>query len=76
MYSVCLDDGHFQVNQVPFFIHEGRVKDLRLIYFRRNHIDYDATLTVEQGRTVEFHLGWQGTDIETGKNVQHTMILP
>lgn len=69
---VDLSDGHFEIDGRPVWVgdaHEHLVGDvrLRLIYFRRNQILFNAALE-EQAHRTRFYLGWQAT--VDGKNYQ------
>jgi hypothetical protein len=75
-YMVDLVTGHFEVNCVPFRIHNSEVEysNRRLVFFRRHYQDIHVTgdkHTVGNDRVV-YHLGWQANTAE-GKNVQHVM---
>ena len=71
---VHLTDGSFEINGVPFSITAPNVENRRLVYFRRNRINFDE-LNSETGREVEYHIGWQGNELGTGKNIQRIMVL-
>lgn len=69
---VDLRDGHFEIDGQPLWVgdaHEHLVGDveLRLIYFRRNQILFNAEME-EQGHRTRYYLGWQAT--VDGKNYQ------
>ncbi len=70
-YLVDLADGHFEINQVPFFIHDEPVHDLKLIYFRRNVIAVNVGVSIEQS-IQSYHFGWEGKNNE-GSNVKRIM---
>lgn len=80
--SVDLLDGSFEVDNRKFFMHDGNIKNFRLVYFRRNqqHINQDikdGQFVGEPrpaGHNIAFHFGWQGKD-ENGKTVQRVMII-
>jgi len=71
---VHIDDGSFEVNGVPFAVTAPDVENRRLVYFRRTQIDFNE-LNNETGRHIEYHMGWQGNEIGTGKNIQRIMVL-
>jgi len=85
-YSVFLDDGHFEVDGVPFFMHEhsstdneqnkGGLRDFRLIFFRRHTHNFNKENktgeVVSQDHEIVYRMGWQANDI-SGKNYQHVM---
>lgn len=66
-FGVDLKDGHFEVNQVPFFQHSEPLQDFSLIYYRdvRQH----RTFKQKDGQLVEpmdtadvgYTLGWKTT---------------
>ena len=85
-YSVNLEDGHFEVDGVPFCMHTDHVKnfpggrqlamplkDFRLIFFRQ-HV-HDIKVTVEKNEEIDhritYNIGWQCT--VDGKNYQEVM---
>lgn len=70
-FVVDLIDGHFEVNGIPFFMHDIELKDFRLIYFRRHrhHFNLDNE---ELAHEVSFRLGWQAND-KDDKNHQRVM---
>lgn len=79
-FSVNLEDGHFEVNGVPFFMHANdALKNYRLIYFR--NVQQHLTMQIKdrkeisreqtQGRII-YLLGWQTND-EKGNNIQRVM---
>ncbi len=78
-YLVDLTDGHFEINGVPFFLHEQTVDEtktlsnFRLIYFRR----VQQSLNIDSGKAatkVMFVIGWQA-NLPDGKNVQKIMYI-
>ncbi len=71
-YLVDLDDGHFELNQVPFRLHEEEyLTNIRLIYFRRNYIYSGSS---GNSHDIHFFLGFQANDA-TGQNVKKLMRL-
>lgn len=71
-YLVDLSDGHFEINQIPFKLHEEEyITNIRLIYFRRNYIHSGAGETIHE---VHYFFGWQAND-ERGQNVKKLMKL-
>lgn len=72
-YSANLEDGHFEVDGVPFFMHtDHKLTNYRLVYSRRHTHTFsqDKELTHD----IVFCFGWQTTD-ENGKNVQRIMTI-
>lgn len=74
-YFVDLVDGHFDINMVPFKLHEEPLTEpLRLIYFHRNQHDICLSPDNPPEATAhrrEFHIGWQTT--VDGINIQKTI---
>lgn len=72
-YLVDLEDGHFEANGVKFYVNDRTkpVFNRRLIYFRRNVIDFTQYLE-QVNRTITYKIGWQANDSE-GNNVQHVI---
>lgn len=85
-YSVNLEDGHFEVDGVPFFMHEAHVKELengrkifmelkdfRLIFYRQHTHNFNASTQQEISHEIVYRFGWQCT--VDGKNYQQIMQL-
>ena len=77
-FAVDLQDGHFEVNGLPFRMHELDIPyyNRRLIYFRR-HTHTTTSGGDQAGHTIVFRFGWQGNvsaDI-TSANYQQVMEL-
>lgn len=82
-FGVDLVDGHFEVNGVPFFMHdlkrtEADLKNFRIIYFRNVEQITNVTVDPDTGEPLDgtvlavkvgYTIGWQAND-ETGKNIQ------
>ena len=64
-FLVNLVDGHFEINGIPFFIHEQTVdvkkilSNFRLIYFRRVTQSINLTTEKEADPSIIYLLGWQ-----------------
>lgn len=65
-YLVDLRDGHFEVDEVPFWIGDKPEGKCRLIYHRQ-HTHQVNMAGEELSHTVTYHMGWQTTGPE-GKN--------
>src|SRR5204863_10085121 len=82
-FGVDLRDGHFEVNELPFFQHRSEqkgqnYKDFRLIYFRTPKIDIEMNnetgqQTPVRGWVFSYTFGWQVT--HEGKNEQRTFTV-
>lgn len=75
-YQFCVDlnDGHFEVNQVPFFMHdqgEG-LKNFRLIFYRQHTHCFNMGTKQELTHDINYCIGWQ-TNNEKGENVKRIM---
>lgn len=86
-YAVDLTDGHFELDGIPFFMHEGYIKeignkkilvplkDFRLIFFRQHTRSYEVALykneQKETAHQIVYRMGWQCT--VDGKNYQEVM---
>ena len=70
-FTVNLEDGHFEVNGVPFAMHEEPLSNFRLIFFREHTHIYNVSSSQEQTHTVVYLLGWQTT--HKGKNIKRVM---
>lgn len=77
-YAVDLRDGHFEVNNAPFYPAEVFKLEpdskLRLIYFRqrRHHFHFGEDTPFSQETT--FHIGWQ-TTLKDGSNLQYVIAV-
>ena len=73
VFCVDLSDGHFEVNDVPFFMHdvgEG-LKDFRLIFYRQHTHQFNMERQ-ELAHEINYCIGWQTND-KDGKNVKRIM---
>jgi hypothetical protein len=72
-WAVDLKDGHFEHNQIPFWLHrtehDEHYKDFRLIQFRSVSQYKNQATGEEYGQVDSYILGWQTND-KAGKNVQ------
>lgn len=73
-YGVNLTDGHFEVDGVPFTMHEGELHgELRLVFFRQH--THSFIVSAEKNRQVSheivYRMGWQTT--VDGQNKQQVM---
>ena len=69
-YSVDLTDGHFEIDGIPFKLHELPLKDFRVIFFRRHTHGFNA-MNVEIEHDTVYRMGWQTT--YNGKNYQEVI---
>jgi len=70
VYSVHMDDGHFEINGLPFIIHEPQeLFNPRLIYFRRHRHEILRQTGKEVKHNITYRMGWQANTKE-GKNIQ------
>lgn len=64
-YGVDLRDGHFEVDGVPFVMHENIeiIEGFELIYFRQNQVDIQQTQfeDKEVGHRMTYNIGWKDT---------------
>lgn len=63
-YTVDLTDGHFEVNGVPFKMHEeDHLDDYRLIFWRRHRHSFNvgAEKNEELSHETVYRVGWQAT---------------
>ncbi len=70
-YSVNLEDGHFEIDGMPFLMHEENLKDYRLIFFRQHTHSFNAESYEELSHDVVYRFGWQCE--KGGKNYQQVM---
>jgi hypothetical protein len=73
-YLIDLKDAHFEVNQSPLFLHDEEVKNIRLIYFRRNMAIVNVTTQEVSQNVASYHFGFQANTLN-GENVQKVMVL-
>lgn len=74
-FGVDLQDGHFEANGIPFFMHrydhhEKDLTEFRLIWFRTTSHHQHSDGSVSFG--VSYNIGWQAND-SNGKNVQRVL---
>lgn len=72
-YTVDLTDGHFEVDGIPFRMHEGEVNNLQLIFFRQHTHSFTVgqAANKEIDHQITYSIGWQ-TTVE-GKNKKSVM---
>jgi hypothetical protein len=58
IYTVDLSDGHFEIDGVPFRMHDDEVTDLELVYFRRHWVTFSQDTYKEESRRTVFFFGW------------------
>ena len=74
-YSVNLEDGHFEVDGVPFLMHtDPEITGFRLVYYRQHTHSFNQESSEELSHDIVYCLGWQTTD-KNGKNVQRIMTI-
>lgn len=75
-YSVNLEDGHFEVDGLPFFMHtDMTLKDFRIVFYRQHTHDIEVGSTNKEiNHRIAYCFGWQTND-KDGKNVQRIMTL-
>lgn len=74
VFCVDLNDGHFEVNKIPFYMHdqgEG-LKDFRLIFYRQHTHSFNIGTKEELLHEINYCLGWQ-TNNEQGNNIKRIM---
>lgn len=72
IYLVDLSDGHFEINNVPFYLHDKAMllTDMRLYYFRKHDVSIQigAGTKSKQKDEIMFQFGWEaknnGEDIK------------
>lgn len=60
-HSVDLIDGHFEIDGVPFFIHEENLSNFRIVFFRRHRHVFNQASGEEMSHIVTYRIGWQCT---------------
>lgn len=72
-FSVNLEDGHFEVNGVPFFMHaQNDLTNYRLIYYRVRTHHFNPASGEQTEEPIIYQLGWQ-TNNKEGKNIKRIM---
>lgn len=77
-HSFCVDlsDGHFEVNNIPFYMHDQGIglKDFRLIFYRQHthNVNIGADSFKELSHEINYCIGWQTND-EKGNNIKRIM---
>ena len=73
-YSVNLEDGHFEVDGLPFFMHtDFLLKDFRIVFYRQHTHDFTMD-GQEVNHRIAYCFGWQTNDKDK-KNVQRIMTI-
>lgn len=87
-YGVDLNDGHFEIDGIPFFMHEGHVKeypggkkvlvpltDFKLVFFRQHTRSYEVALYKDEQQEVSHDVVFRmGWQCTVdGKNYQEIM---
>ena len=70
VFSVDLTDGHFEINGIPFRMHDESIENIRLIFFRKHTHNYNLALE-EQSHDIIYRMGWQAN--LHGSNTQRVM---
>jgi nitrite reductase/ring-hydroxylating ferredoxin subunit len=70
-YLVDLRDGHFEVDGVPFWMHDEELAGFRLVFFRRHKHSFNQRTGEELSHDVVYRVGWQCT--VGGKNYQQVL---
>jgi len=72
-YAVDMTDGHFEIDGVPFRMHEEELSGFRLIFFRQHTHQFSvgAESNKELSHDIVYRIGWQCT--VGGKNYQQVM---
>lgn len=73
-FAVDLSDGHFEVNNVSFFMHDQglSLKDFRLIFYRQHEHSFNMGSKQELSHEINYCIGWQTND-ENGNNIKRIM---
>lgn len=68
-FSVSLIDGYFEINHIPFKLHEEEINNIRLIFFRR----HKHTFNPEQHKhNITYHIGFQANLLD-GTNIKRVI---
>ena len=71
LFGVDLRDGHFEINGVPFFVHDVELTDFKLIFFRKHR--HTVTLGGEDvSHLISYRLGWSATD-QNGQTIERVL---
>lgn len=77
-YAIDLRDGHFEVDGVPFFMHEDHdLVGFKLIFFRQHTHSFNQKMDsnsqpTEISHEIVYRMGWQTTTVR-GENYQQIM---
>jgi len=72
VFSVDLEDGHFEVNEIPFYLEEHIEGRKYRIVFWREHTHTLNPVIKEETHKIVYLLGWQTND-ENGRNIQRNL---
>ena len=67
-----LQTGLFQVQDLVVSLYDEPVIKRRLIYFRRVSQQMN-TANGDTSTEIQYHIGWQGNDPDTGENIQRVL---
>ena len=74
VFTVDLQDGHFEVDGLPFFMHtDFLLKDFRIVFYRQHTHDFTMD-GKEVNHRIAYCFGWQTNDKDK-KNVQRIMTI-
>lgn len=71
-YAVDLIDGHFEVNGIPFRMHEDQPTGFELIFFRQHTHTFNVGRSgqKEMGHDIVYRMGWK---VKGSQNYQRVM---
>ena len=71
-YMVDLTNGLFAIDGVPFRMHEEKLENYKLVFFRQHTHTYQADTREEIDHQIVYRVGWQAKDKDE-KNVERVM---
>lgn len=74
VFAVNPNTGIFQVDNAIFGTYDKPVVNRRLIFFRRHRHNFNEQRE-QLSHEVEYHLGWQGNEPDTNKNIQRVIFF-
>ncbi len=69
IYKISLLDGTFEIDGLPFVLHEVALRDIRPLYFRVRDSHFSMALEYK-GHEVGYRIGFQANDVHSGANIE------
>lgn len=76
-YTVDLTDGHFEINGVPFTVHDQfyTPEDIELVYWKEVRQEFDQYRNIIRRYVNRYFIGWKTINNGGKKGIQHTIAI-